>query len=227
MPPPRRRLLAISTFLLLAPLPACESGTAPATAPALRPTLATPAATVAAVRPPLPPHAEPDMFDHASVLGWSADSRELAICVDSGCADARRCEFHLPGRAEPERVSWNAERGDPAFAQQKAALEKRIADRRYAITPVRWSHPDLALTWRLDPPAPAAPARDAKLVAGIAPRTADPATAPLDAALGPGPGMHPELLALSPDGKHLAVVGHSLVMECGDQFHVALLPTPD
>ena len=178
---------------------------------------------IAEVRPPVPAHAEPDMFDHASVVGWSSDGKEVAVCVVSGCTESRRCEFHSPGRAEPERVMWSAERGDPAAA--KAALEKRIAERHYGMTGP-WAHPDKAVMWRLEPPVPAPPAHEASLLAGIAAKSADPKTAPLPVRLGPGPGMHPELLAISPDGKHAAIVAHSLVMECGDQFHVAIVPIP-
>lgn len=177
----------------------------------------------AEVRPPVPAHAEPDVFDHASVLGWSSDGKEVAVCVDSGCTESRRCEFHAPGRAEPERLMWSAGRGDPAAA--KAALEKRLAGRQYGVTGP-WSHSGKALMWRLDPPVPAPPAHEAALLAGIAAKSADPKTAPLSVRLGPGPGMHPELLAISPDGKHAAFVAHSLVMECGDQFHVAIVPIP-
>lgn len=169
------------------------------------------------------------MLDHAFVYGWSKDGKEFGYCMVSGGSGGTHCEFQTPAGKSEKVDDFDRDRGEPDEARNQA-LRARIAARGYAVTAPAWPYArDLVLTWRLDErkegPQETTPPR---LLVGATPREKKSFTPALT--LVPLKdrdwfSIHPEAIAVSPDGKFLGVISHSFAGEFSDTFAIRIAPT--
>lgn len=173
-----------------------------------------------AVVDPEIPAFEMGMMDHAYLVGWSADSREVGWCVD---AMVRRCGFRTVDGVEEtlqDRPSPELEAPDPAMA---AAIEARLAARGYGTVRGVWDHAEtVVLTWRVTPGAEGGP--DALLEAGARLAANGRPVYPIRLSEPAFDRIHAEFVGLSPDGRYVGVVSHAFRGEYSDTFRIAIVP---
>jgi hypothetical protein len=169
------------------------------------------------------------MMDHAERFGWTPDSKEFGYCWEDGGLGGLHCTFApLAGKAE-ELIDF--ERGSGEIDPRKtAALQARIA--KHAVTPARWLHArDLRIVWEATKPAADAAPQAAfrpELRVGARVRGATSAALPIRIrGKEPYGTIHPEAIALSPDGKRLAVLSHAYWGEFSDTFELRLFAVED
>lgn len=169
---------------------------------------------------PAVPAFEHGMMDHATRYGWSHDNKWFGYCATNGGRGDTRCDFHsaTPG---PRLLfsDWNDIRDeeDPA---KRAAMEKRLAAMDVRAKSDAWAFArDLELTW--DTPD------GATLRVGARVR-GEPPSFPIvlrDTSKFASEGsVHPEVIAVSPDGTMLGAIGHAFHGEFSDRMLVGLLP---
>jgi hypothetical protein len=215
---------------MIAPAPAAPVAATPAV-----PVVAAPAAPAAAagtatfgapgpaeVVPPVPKPVK-GMMDHAFVVGWAADSSELGYCARSGGSGETYCEFQKP-EGKPEKLSdFDQESGSPRPAKTRA-IKDRIAAKGYATATVIWPYAsEIELTWRASSGAESGEGDSVLRVGGKVKGEEKPVW-PIVIR---GKGMleiHPEAIALSPDGRYVGVVSHAFAGEFSDSFAARVVP---
>ncbi len=161
------------------------------------------------------------MMDHAFVVGWAAAGTTLVEC-HSGMVTS--CEFvPVDGKTEQLRV----EPDDTARAQKEIALKARAKAMGIGTVAGEWAYArDLEVTWQVivgsqvtKPPIPGV------LKVGARVRGENPSFAIVlsETSTGYHDRIHPEVIALSPDGKYLGVFAHAFSGEYGDTFPVAIV----
>ncbi len=181
------------------------------------------------VVPPVPvPERGKDSMDHAFVAGWSKDGAEFGYCMTDGGLGATRCQLMKPdGKLEQltDRAQAQGEDIDPALTK---SIKARIRERGYGVSAPEWPYAgDLVIAWAVKKPA--APDKPPSLEVGARLRNATSLTPTMVLTPPPVPGatpeVHPEVIALSPDGKYLGVVSHAFHGEFTDRFEVKVAPT--
>jgi hypothetical protein len=159
------------------------------------------------IAPAVPAQAA-DETGHASIAGWASDSSELGYCASFRSNGQTECAFLKPGGSAESINDFDASSGtsDPKKAQQ---IKDRLATKGYRSRAASWLYaPELQLTWRA-----AGSLNDGPKAAGILRVGAqlNGETAPIlpvyVASIG-ATSMHPELIAISPNGTYLGVVSH-------------------
>jgi len=194
--------------------PAAPEPGAPEPAAGRRP--ATPAlAGAVAIVPALPP-LEKGMMDHAHVRGWSKDGSEIGWCSTSGMSGGTSCAFLGPGGKVETLSDFDPGKG-AAVPKRTKAIEARAAARGYGAAAADWPWgADLVLVWSAagaaDTPTlkVGARARDGRDPAWVVAIKAPPDFAEI----------HPEVIAVSPDGARLGVVSHAFGGEGSDTFAI-------
>jgi hypothetical protein len=216
-----------------APVAATPAAPAIPTVPAVAPPAAAaapapaPAATFGAPGPAeiVPPVPKPvkGMMDHAFVVGWAADSSELGYCATSGGSGETYCEFQKPD-GKPEKLSdFDKDAGSPRPAKTRA-IKDRIAQKGYAHATVVWPYAsEIELAWRATNGAESGEADSVLRVGGQVKGEEKPVWPIVVRAKGMFE-IHPEAIALSPDGKYVGVVSHAFAGEFSDTFAVRIVP---
>ncbi len=175
------------------------------------------------------PKAVTGMMDHALAVGWSKDGAEFGFCVTDGGLGATRCEFVKPD-GKREKLSDRAPRGEDIDPALTKAIQARIQQRGYVVTSPAWPYArDLVIAWTSTKPTPQAE-KSPYIEVGARLRNASAPTASL--VLRPPSiekfhefEIHPEAIALSPNGRFLGVVSHSFWGEFTDTFQVEVIPS--
>ncbi len=185
--------------------------------------------------PKLPP-LEKGMMDHVDLSGWSKDGADFVYCQTNGGSGGRQCVLTPPvagGQSGTGRSitlsDFDGAKGSPDPKLSQAQKDKTAALGVPATPGVFRFAKDLELTWRVNDPVP--DKKEATLevgahVAGEAPSWAVTLTASGGGSKGMA-SIHPEAVALSPDGEHLAVVGHSFAGEFSDTFSLGVATARD
>ncbi len=159
------------------------------------------------------------MMDHATHYGWSRDGTRFGQCLPSGGRGDTRCDLHpLSGKVEV-LSDWDEKRDeeDPKLA---AAMKKRLAELDLRATSGPWAFArDLEIVW--DSPNGATLRVGARL-RGEAPSF--PIVLKNPSPYGIDGSVHPEVIAVSPDGATLGAIAHTFHGEFSDQMLVALMP---
>lgn len=169
------------------------------------------------------PALEKGMMDHADVFGWSRDGDVFGFCQTDGGMGARHCTLHSSSGAESfDDIDPATHEIDPA---KTAAIAKRMRDLALAPTSPKWPH-KLEVVWKakeadLMHSAPGAPV----LRVGVR-ASGKEAVYPITLAGLPGihGSIHPEIIAVSPDGAMLGVVAHAYGGEFTDRLMVKVMP---
>lgn len=211
---------ALASLLLLAachrdetPMVRRDPVTAPAPIVKLVPVTITPA---------VPPFVT-GMMDHADVLGWSTDGARFGYCVTDGGLGARRCELlSRTGHAEKlDDLDPSTHDVDPA---RTAALDARIAKLGLSVRRAEWSHGDVEIVWQVvEGDSMHKPPTRGVLRVGTRVRGGPTVHAlELTGSSEWHHHIHPEAIALSPDGQTLGVIAHAFGGEFSDE-HVAVV----
>jgi hypothetical protein len=183
---------------------------------------------IARLEPPLPPF-EQGMMDHADHAGWAADGSEFGYCATSGGSGATHCTFSKPSGKESHLSDFSRDSDEPDAAVT-VQLERKIAG--YVVRPTSWPYArDLVLTWEvLGARSPTRAESEAHAVAvlrvGARVRTAKQGAWPIRITAPEGGfTIHPEAIALSPDARALAVLGHEFGGEFTDRFELRFYDT--
>jgi hypothetical protein len=184
-----------------------------------RPVLRTPA-TIAPAIPPL----VTGMMDHADVFGWSADGSVFGVCQTDGGMGARHCQL-VPRTGAPERIDDIDPKTHDLDPARTAALHARVDRLALAVRPAEWTFGDLEITWTVvDGEAMAAPRRGVLRVGGRARGRLPAYVIELTGSSEFHSAIHPEAIAVSPDGKMLGVVAHAFGGEFSDEMVVSVIP---
>lgn len=177
----------------------------------------------ATLSPELPPF-EQSMMDHMTTYGWSADGASFGGCSVYGGTDGDVCTFRSPSGAIETFGNVDAKTGtiDPKKA---AALDAKVAAMKLSRALGRTRFPDVELTWKsVLGDADVSPPKPGHLLVGARVK-GEPTVWPIDlSAGGYHRDVHPELIALSPDGAFLGVIGHAFAGEFSDTFPEAVVP---
>ncbi len=168
-------------------------------------------------------------MDHAFAVGWSKDGAEFGYCSTDGGLGATRCQFMTP-EGKLEKLSDRAPQGEDVDPALTKAIKERVQKRGYAVTASEWPYAsDLLIAWNVQKPTPV-DKKSPYLEVGARLRNSSQSTAtlvlrtPADKQIH-WYEIHPEAIALSPDGKYLGVVTHSFAMEFSDTFEVKVVPS--
>ncbi len=169
------------------------------------------------------PALEQGMMDHADVFGWSRDGAVFGFCQTDGGMGARHCTLHSSSGAESlDDVDPATHEIDPA---KTAAIAARMKDLALGPTAPKWRH-QVEVVWKtsdadLMHSAPGAPV----LHVGVR-APGKEAVYPITLAGLPGihGSVHPEIIAVSPDGTMLGVVAHAYGGEFTDRLMVKVMP---
>jgi len=160
------------------------------------------------------------MMDHAFVYGWSADSERFGHCATNGGRGDTRCELFTKKGAREVFDDWN-ETKDEEDPIKRAALDKRIKELALRATSKEWAFArDLELTW--DTPT-GNTLRVGARVRGEAPSYSIVLHDTKYCA--PDGSIHPEVIAVSPDGATVGAMAHCFQGEFSDVMVVATLPS--
>ena len=178
------------------------------------------------IAPKVPPF-EIGMMDHAGVYGWSKDGAFFGYCQTDGGLGATHCGL-WPRAGKPELFDdVNAAQND-FDAKKTADIDARLKVLALSSGPVSWAFArDVELTWIvIDGDAGATPPRLGELKVGARVKGEKPsyAVALSENAMPYFDRIHPEVIALSPDGQMLGVIAHAFAGEFSDRFEVALIP---
>jgi hypothetical protein len=225
-PSPPRPLLAVAEPLPPSPSVALAVVAAP---PAPAPL---PAQEIATLDPPLPPLAI-GLMSHAGPFGWARDGAAFGYCTTLDAGGGTACELRRP-RGATERL-LDPPGSDDAYVRLHDRFEARLDELAMGSAPARWPYAaDLDLTWDVTPGAAwKAPCVPAILTVGARVRGERPALPIRLLRSADGARcwdrIHPEVIALSPDGRTLGIVAHacSSAGEPADQFPIALVPAAE
>ncbi len=173
--------------------------------------------------PRVPPYEKGGMMDHAFAVGWSTSGETLGECHQGIVV---MCDFTgLDGKKEFASVRP----GEPSQSQKEKALKARAAAMGLGKASGEWAFArDLEVTWQAivgsqttTPPVlgvlkVGARVRGEKNTVFV--------IALSEKSTGYHDRIHPEAIALSPDGKYLGVVAHAYSGEYGDAFPMAIVP---
>jgi hypothetical protein len=178
---------------------------------------------------PVVPGQEKGSMDHADVFGWSKDGAVFGYCMTDGGMGARHCEL-WPRAAKPELF----DDVDPATQEldpkKTAAIEARMKKLALAVTMPKWDYArDIELVWIVvEGDAMSKPTRPGILkVGGRLRHEGEPPAYVIQLSETSSPyyaDIHPEAIAVSPDGQLLGAIGHAFAGEFSDAFQVAVVP---
>lgn len=172
-----------------------------------------------AIVPAVPPFVH-GMMDHAIHYGWARDSKWFGYCAENGGRGDTRCDFHSAAPGPRLLFSdWNDIR-DEQDPGKRAALERRIATMEVRASSDTWAFArDLELTW--DTPDPTTLRVGARV-------RGEPPSFPIilrdTSPFSTDGTVHPEVIAVSPDGTMIGAIGHAFHGEFSDRMLVGLLP---
>lgn len=175
------------------------------------------------IEPKVPPFVT-GMMDHADVFGWSSDESAFGYCETDGGMGARHCEL-IP-RSGPKELFDDIDRTthdlDPKLT---AAIAARMAKLQLAVTPAQWKfHRDLEIVWQTI--SGDGTTKPAILRVGARAHGKSPAWVIELKGSTPYHGtIHPEAIAVSPDGELLGVISHAFGGEFSDELQAVVVPT--
>jgi hypothetical protein len=182
-----------------------------------------------AISPPVPP-LESGMMDDAHVLGWAKDGSVFGYCQTDGGMGAEHCGL-WPRAGKPELfddIDTVTSEIDP---KKTAAIAARIKKLGLSATSPTWAYAhDIEIVWMvIDGDEMSTPERAAVLKVGGRVRSpGEPAAYVVsmsETTVMAYPHIHPETIAMSPDGRMLGVVSHAFAGEFSDRFSVELVPS--
>lgn len=173
------------------------------------------------------PALEYGSMSHVRDLGFSADSTQFACCWTTDGTGETHCTFRVLTTGAEERLDdWKRSTGklDPAVTD---AMRKRVKTLGLTTRPAdEWDFADLVVTWRV---VPGRPDSDVKSAGGPTRGLlqcggrvdGESPVYPIVLSEGRSPyydRIHPEAIALSPDGRTIAFVAHAFAGEFSDSF---------
>jgi len=172
---------------------------------------------------PKVPAFELGMMDHAQRYGWSFDSRLFGYCQPNGGRGDEQCFFH-PAESKSGPVEhfgdWN-DKTQEIDPKMSAALVARVSAMKLRATSDRWAFArDLEIAW--DTPngwTLRVGARVRGESASWSLVIADPSPYAKDGS------VHPEVVAVSPDGQWLGAIAHTFHGEFSDTFLLKTIST--
>lgn len=172
------------------------------------------------------------MMDHSDEYGWSKDGSTFGYCQTDGGMGARHCGL-WPRVGTPERfddIDMSKGEFDPKKNAAMAVRMKKLA-LSIAVPPPTWAYArDIELVWIvIEGDSMATPERAGVLkVGGRVKGAGEPPAYVVSLSETSSvyySQIHPEAIAVSPDGQMLGVMGHAFAGEFSDAFVVALIPT--
>jgi len=160
---------------------------------------------------------------HAYVHGWASDASELAYCQEADGTGAHECGFLKPGGTLEKVNDFDNARG--ALVESKTeAIKKRLLAKGYVSSAATWLFaPELTLTFRTAENAGDDPTTGAGILRAGAVIKGEKPILPVYVETKGVLGIHPEAIAISPDGKFLGVVTHGAGGEGNDRFDLKIL----
>jgi hypothetical protein len=175
--------------------------------------------------PKLPPH-EAGMQDHMTVFGWSSDSKWLGGC--HSMPSGRSCTFRSTTGAidDFDEAGTGNVLADP---KKSALVDAKL--KALALVPAagKWPYDDLVITWFVvegDQDA----LKPGVLKVGVRVGANGPTAwiARLEETSAKYfDRIHPEVVAVSPDGAWLGIVAHAFSGEWSNRFPIAIVSTSD
>jgi hypothetical protein len=163
------------------------------------------------------PELEFGMMDHAYVFGWSSDGKEFGYCAHDGMDEVSDCDFVTPSGAH-EQV--NVDESSPA--KERKSLEKHLKEKAYSVPKTSWGYAsDLVVAWETSRDSETKPLR---VKVGAVLRKQKEVDYSIDMSFSKDSfyTVHIETIALSPDGKYLAVLAHAYGGEGVNAFSVEI-----
>jgi hypothetical protein len=175
------------------------------------------------VAPALPALKTPDgMMDHATIVGWSTDGSELGYCAPAGGVGGTTCVFRHTDGKEERVTDFDEKTGEPSPARAKA-LADRVKAKGYGTGRVPWAFAsDLAITWKVLKADERATLKVGARLKAAPAAVVYPISIECDDWMD-WCDIHPEAIALSPDGRWLGVVSHAYAGEYSDTFHIRVI----
>jgi len=174
----------------------------------------------AVVLTPAVPALAKGSMDHASPFGWSTDSSTLGYCQKNGGRGDTKCVFNK-GKGGTETLGdWNDTSGE-VDAKKHATIDSRLKALGFKTTSSNWAFArDLEITW--DSP------NGKTLRVGARVKGESPSWSIIlaDARKLDPMSVHPEVVAVSPDGKTLGAIAHTFSGEFSDAFLVGVVSVP-
>jgi hypothetical protein len=165
---------------------------------------------------------EPDMMDHASVIGWSKDSTEFMYCVPAGGIVGDICTYQDAAKNTQKLIKTTNEK-DPDNAS--ATKEKEVKARQDKMGYAASSAPltGALISWKEIPGSfdDEIPMAKLSVMVHSLDKKKEAAVANIELR---GASIHPEAIQVSLDGKYLAIVAHSYMGEYSDQFGITIVP---
>lgn len=164
---------------------------------------------------PLPHRRE--NWNYARTFGWAADSSEFGYCVQDTGLGATTCEFV---GVNGERTKLHDYEGEQPLPQVTAQIVER-EKRGYSVAPGPWLFgAAISISYRALDANPQAGTRAVLEVLASVAGAETPVV--VDRILAPAgfTSIAPDAIAVSPDGKALAVLSHAFFIEFSDTFEV-------
>lgn len=167
---------------------------------------------------PKVPAFERAMMDHSNAFGWTADSGQFGYCMTSGGSGSTRCSYLLAnGKVETETDQAADDQPDP---KKTPALKARIA--RHSQRDPQWAYArDLVIAWQAIHLGDMAGTSSARPELHVGARVRDSKSPALPLKVRADANyytIHPESIAVSPNGKRLALLSHAYAGEFSDDF---------
>lgn len=165
----------------------------------------------------VPPVLSPDL---GAVVGWSADSTELACCSTGAGDGVTGCSIRDLDGHERWLSDYPPDGGEPTSAQTRS-LERLLARRGYGAVGQQWPHAEVVdVVWKVVQGEQQVP----RLLVGLAPRGEQPTRWALRiAAPPPYEEISPDSISLAPNGKWLGVVSRAWVAPHAEHCECRLL----
>ena len=176
----------------------------------------------------------PDMIHHSMRFGWTADNSAFAYCwPDQPFCEG--CTFTTPdGKIEKLIVRTSEECTDEGTEVTATELEQRLKDRGVAMRDGEWPYGgELLVSYRSVEGKPFGdnqPRAGVEVGAILRDGSSEGIAYTDDACTKTEEGdqcfidAHAEAIALSPDGKHVAILAHMWYGEWGDNHFVKIMP---
>jgi hypothetical protein len=142
--------------------------------------------------------------------GWSTDSSTLAYCQTNGGRGDMSCQLRKASGAVEKIGDWD-EGASAIDAKKHASIVGRIKSLGLHATSDKWAFArDLEITWD---------AKGGTLRVGARVKGEAPSWSIVLVDAGKSDGVaHPEVIAVSPDGKTLGALSHTFAGEFSDRF---------
>lgn len=190
---------------------------------------APPVAGVLVIEPALPPFEREANMDHLKAFGWTRDGARFGYLQVSGGTGVERLLLRAPGGAAESFDDEGPLRDGQADPKAHGELERRVRELGFTTAPVSWPWGgEMVVTWsavqgRIAPPYAPGVLRVGARVKGeaasypmhLADKRPDNAT------------IHPEAIAMSPDGRWIGAIGHAFVGEFSDAFPTGTMSTSE